>query len=91
MQVQSVNNKYNQSFGIRFKLSSKTIKALEFHTGLDYDEMTRLSLDESAKLMKERGKLKEPSKLRLWFSDKYRKFGEKYGLLEKHHNFYTED
>lgn len=91
MLVQPVNHKYNHSFGIRFKLSDKTVKAIESSTGLTYGEMTRLSLDESARLMKERGKLKEPSKLKLWFSDKYRKFGEKYGLLEKNYNFYTED
>ena len=91
MFVQPVNYKYSQSFGIRFKLAPDTIKALESSTGLTYNEMTCLPISETTKLMKERGKLKEPSKLKLWFSDKYKKIGEKLGLLEKHYNFYTED
>ena len=52
--------------------------------------MTRLPLDESAKLRKERGKLKEPNKLFEWLSDKYKKIGEKTGLLKKEHHFYTD-
>ena len=87
MKVTSVNN---QSFGMKFKLNEKTIKAVEHSTGLTYEEMTRLPLDESVKLMKERGKIKEPNKFFEWLSDKYKKFGEKTGLLKKEYHFYTD-
>ena len=83
-------NKYNQNFGMKFKLSTNTIKAIESSTGLTYKEMTRLSINETTKLMKERGTLKEPSKIKLWIADKYKKFGEQLGLLEKHYDIYTD-
>ncbi len=84
------NNQHKQSFGFEFNLRPETIKAFEESTKLTYEEMTRLPLDESAKLMKERGSLKEPSKLFRWLQDKYKKFGEKTGLLKKEYHFYTD-
>ena len=90
MLVQKINNQYNQNFGMRFRLSKETIKTLETSTGLTYKEMTGLSIDETTKLMKERGKLKCPSKLKIWISDKYKIFGEKLGLLQKEYNIYTD-
>ena len=90
MLVQPVNNKYNQNFGIKFKLSPETIKAVEKSTGLTYHEMTRLPLSETAKLMEQRGTLKRPSKIKLWLADKYREIGERLGLIEKHYNIYTD-
>lgn len=95
MLVQPVNNNYNQNFGHNarktFELSKETISAIESSTGLTYAKMTDLPIFESANLMKKRGKIKEPSKLKIWLSNKYKEFGEKFGLLEKHYNFYTED
>lgn len=73
-----------------YKLSDKTVKSIEKSTGLSYDELTRMSLNESIELMKKRGTLKTPSKIKLWFADMYRKFGEKIQLLEKQHNIYTD-
>lgn len=90
MLVQPINNQYNQSFGVNFKLSKETIRTVETSTGLTYEEMKRLSLAEAAKLMEQRGTLKRPSKIKLWFADKYKKFGEKLGLLEKRYNIYTD-
>ena len=52
--------------------------------------MTKLPLSESTKLMKERGTLKEPNKLWTWMQDKYKKIGEKTGLLKKEYHFYTD-
>ncbi len=52
--------------------------------------MTTLSIGECLKLMKERGTLKEPNKLWTWLQDKYKKFGEKTGLLKKEYNFYAD-
>jgi len=40
--------------------------------------------------MKESGELKEPNKSKLWLSEKYKKLGEKLGLLEKQINIYTD-
>ena len=74
----------------RFKLSEKTKKAVEKSTGLTYDELIRMPLNESTELMKKRGTLKTPSKLKLWFADMYRKFGEKTGLLDKRYNIHTD-
>ena len=45
------NNKYNLNFGIKFKLSPETIRAAETSTGLTYEEMTRLPLSETTKLI----------------------------------------
>ena len=90
MLIQPVNNKYNQNFGIKFKLSPETIKASAASTGLTYEEMTRLPLTETVKLIEQRGTLKRPSKIKLWLADKYRGIGERLGLLEKHYNIYTD-
>lgn len=83
--VNKVNTTPN--YGMRFRLSEKTIKSIETSTGLTYQEMTELSLSESEKLMKDRGTLKEPNALQKWFSKKYKHFGEKMGWLEKPYNF----
>ena len=90
MQVQVINNQYHQNYGNKFKLSPKTIKVIETSTGLTYEEITRSSINEATKLMKERGTLKEPSKLTTWFSKKYKELGEKLGLLKKQPNIYTD-
>lgn len=75
---------------MNFKLSPETIKAVEASTGLTHKEMTTLSLSETEKLMRERGKLRKPNKFKAWVADKYRKFGEHFGLLEKKYNIYTD-
>ena len=91
MRISPISQNNNKpSFGIKFKLSEGAIKAAEESTGLTYEEMTRLPLDECSKLMKERGTLKEPSKLFLWLQEKYKNFGEKTGLLKKEYHFYHE-
>ena len=90
MLVQPIYNQYNQSFGVNFKLSKETIRTVETSTGLTYEEMKRLSLAEAAKLMEQRGTLKRPSKIKLWISKKYKEIGERYGLLKKHYNIYTD-
>ncbi len=92
MQVQRVSNQNNYSpgFGLKYKLSEQTIKSVERTTKLTNDEMTNLSLTECEKLMAERGTLKKPNKLKTWISEKYRELGEKFGLLEKKYNIYTD-
>ena len=90
MHIQPINSQHHQSFGTKFKFSKETIKAFESSTGLTYEEMTGLPLKECAKLMKERGTLKEPCKIKLWIAKKYKEFGERLGLLEKQYNLYTD-
>ena len=90
MQISPINNQNRPTFGMNYKLSEKTIKAVEKSTGLTYEEMTRLPFDESVKLMKERGTIKEPNKLWTWMQEKYKNFGERTGLLKKEHHFYTD-
>lgn len=85
--VNGIDNKVN--FKKKFKLSKETLNAISQSTNLHGDELY-LPMDEAAKLMKERGSLKEPSKLKLWLSDIYRKFGEKCGFIEKRYNIYTD-
>lgn len=90
MQIQPISTQYNQNFGNKYKLANETIKHLEKSTGLTYKEMTTLSTNEAKDLMKQRGKLKEPSKIKQWCANKYRQIGEKLGFLEKEHNIYTD-
>lgn len=84
-----INDTYSTKFGMNYKPSKDFIKLIEKSTGLTYDELTRLSLDEAELLMKQRGTLKEPSKIKTWLSNTYRKIGETLGLLDKEYNFYT--
>lgn len=90
MLVHPIRNNYNQSFGINYALSKETIRTVERTTGLSYSEMENLTIDECKELMKKRGKLKETSRFKQWLADKYKKFGEKTGLLEKQHAIYSD-
>ena len=90
MKILSINQTNNTNFKMNFHLSEGTLKAISASTRLTVEELHSLPLDEAAKLMKERGSLKEPSKLKQWFAAKYKEFGEKTGLLEKQCNIYTD-
>ena len=74
---------------IKYQLSEQTIKNIEKSTKCSINELRTLSLDETKKLMSERGAIKKPNKIKQWFADKYKEFGEKLGLLKKDYNFYT--
>lgn len=91
MKIQSItNNNINTNFGMKFKLSNDTLKFVSISTKLSVDELRNLSLDDAAILMKERGAIKQPNKLKQYLADKYKKFGEKTGLLRKQHTFYSD-
>lgn len=92
MQIQKIynQNNYVPNFAMKFRLSEASIHTIEKTTKLSYAELTELSINESKKLMRERGTLKEPSKIKTWLADKYRKFGESIGFLEKKYNIYTD-
>ena len=91
MKIQNINNSNNSNFGTKFKLSNRTLELISKETKLSVDELSRLPMDEAEKLMKERGSIKEPSKLLCWLSAKYKNFGEKTGLLKKPRVIYTHD
>ena len=74
---------------IKFCLSKETIRHLEKNTRCSINELSTLTLDETNNLMLKRGAIKKPSKIKQWFADKYKKFGEIVGLLKKDYNFYT--
>ena len=96
MIIQKINN--DAPFGMKdingkhfkFKLSEATLNAISKSTKLSIDELHNLPLDEAAKLMKERGSIKEPSKLKQWLAKKYKEFGERTGLLKKQINIYID-
>ena len=81
---------YDTNFKMNFKLHDKTLEAISRLTKLSKEELHKLPIDEATRLMKERGAIKEPSKFKLWLADIYRKFGEKTGLLQKEHFFYSD-
>ena len=74
---------------INFQLSKETIKHIEKSTKCSINELRTLPIDETKKLMLERGAMKKPSKINQWFAGKYKSIGEKLGLLKKEYNFYT--
>ena len=74
---------------INYQLSKETIKHIEKSTKCSIDELRTLSMDETKILMKKRGVIKEPNKIKQWLADQYKKFGEKTGLLKKEHSFFT--
>ena len=74
---------------IKYQLSDKTIKLIEQKTKCSINELRTLPINEVKKLMQERGAVKKPNKIKLWFADKYKQLGEKLGLFKKEYNFYT--
>jgi len=80
----------NTSFKMEYKLSDKILKTISKSTRLSVEELHRLPIDDAVKLMKERGVIKEPNRLKLWLADIYKKVGEKTGLLQKQYEFYSD-
>ena len=75
---------------IKFQLSEQSVKNIEKSTRCSINELRNLSMDDIQALMKKRGALKKPSKIKLWLADKYKELGEKLGLLKKDYNFYSD-
>ena len=74
---------------IKFKLQDKTVDMISKRTKLSTEELYNLSLDEQVTLMNQRGSLKKKNPVKAFIADKYKKFGEKFGLLSKESNTYT--
>ena len=75
---------------LKFQLSAQTVKHLEKSTRCSIEELRTCSIFETKELMIKRGAMKEPCKIKEWFSDKYKEFCEKLGLLKKEYNIYTD-
>ena len=87
MQIQSVKP---NNFGTNFTLSKKAINSASKVTKLSEEEMKSLSPEAARKLMKERGSIKQPSKIKQFFADIYKKIGEKLGFLKPEYLIYTD-
>lgn len=74
---------------IKFKLTEQTIKNIEKSTKCSINELRTTPINEIKTLMLKRGAIKKPSKIKQWFTDKYKTIGEKLGILEKRYDFYT--
>lgn len=74
---------------VNYRLSDETVKYLEKSTRCSIAELRTCTTDEINELMIKRGAMKKPNKIKQWLSDKYRELGEKLGLLNKEHYFYT--
>ena len=72
------------------KLSEQTMKLISKSTKLSENELKYLSIDNQIKLMEQRGSLKKPNPVKEFIAEKYRKLGEKLGLLKKEYNIYTD-
>ena len=75
---------------LKFRLANDTIKHVEKSTRCSIEELRTLTSDEVVDLMIKRGAKKKPNKVKEWFVNQYRKFGEKTGLLKKQYNIYTD-
>ena len=73
----------------KIQLSKETIKHIENSTKCSIDELRTTPINEIKTLMLKRGAIKKPNKIKQWFADKYKTYGEKLNLLEKQHDFYT--
>lgn len=78
------------SFSSNYKLSEKTLENISKKTKLSKDELMQLSLDEGLDLMRNRGAIKRPNSIKIFFIKAYTKLGKKLGLLEKRPNIYTD-
>ena len=74
---------------INYQLSEKTIKHIEKSTKCSINELRTVPIDEIKDIMVKRGAIKQPSRIKQWFADKYKKLGESLGLLKKEYNFNT--
>lgn len=75
---------------LKYKLREKTLENISKSTKLNKDELVNLSLDEQLILMKNRGAIKKPNPIRVFFAETYKKLGEKLGFLKKEPNIYTD-
>ena len=70
-------------------LKPKTLEYISRTTKLSKKELYTLTSDEAYDKMLERGAIKKPNPVKVFFKNLYKSIGDKLGLLEKNHNFYT--
>ena len=73
-----------------YKLSQQTLESISKHTKLTQQELTHLSFEDCHRLMLERKVIKKANPIKEFCSKIYQKFGEKYGLIKKEINIYTD-
>lgn len=73
-----------------YKLSQQTLENTSKHTKLTQQELTCLSLKDCHQLMLERKVIKKANPIKEFCSKIYQKFGEKYGLIKREINIYTD-
>ncbi len=76
--------------GLNIKLKPQTIESVSKSTGVSKQELMNESLDNLLTKAKERGRLKKTKPFKKFLSDVYKKLGEKFGLLKKEPNIYTD-
>ena len=75
---------------LKFGLADETINHVEKSTRCSIGELSNLDFRTLDTLMLQRGTKKKPSKIKEWFANQYRKFGEKTGFLKRQYNIYTD-
>ena len=74
---------------IKFKLEPQTLEHISKSTRLTKEELYTLTTKEAYNKMVERGAIKKPNPIKVFFKKIYKNLGERFGLLEKQHNIYT--
>lgn len=86
MRNEAVNSNFK---ALNFKLKPETLENISKSTKLTQKELLNESLEDLFVKAKQRGSLKNQNTVKKYFSIFYKKFGEKFGLLEKQRSFYT--
>ena len=74
---------------VKFQLKPKTLEHISKSTRLTKEELRSLSIEEAYNKMLERGAVKKPNPIKVFFKNLYKNIGEKLGLLDKQYNIYT--
>ncbi len=83
-------NSVKQNFsGLNFQLKPETLEHISKSTKLTKNELVNESLEDLFIKAKQRGSLKKQKTIKKYIANLYKKFGERFGLLEKEHLFYT--
>ena len=75
---------------IKSRLEPKTLELISKSTKLSKEELCILTIKEARDKMFERGAIKKPNPIKTFLKNLYKKLGEKFGLLDKHYNIYTD-
>ena len=74
---------------VKLRLEPQTLKHISKSTRLSKEELYSLTIRSAYNKMVERGAIKKPNPIKVFFKKIYKNLGERFGLLEKQHNIYT--